>query len=174
MICLLPIGEIQEDAIAIAGETLREVFGVPVRELRPEPLPSEAFDPERNQYHSTSILLKIKRPSQCERLLGIVDVDLYVPGLNFVFGEASPTKGVAIVSLTRLRQEFYGLPPNRGLFLERLKKEAVHEIGHTFGLGHCNNPGCVMSFSNSLIDTDRKSHRLCQQCRRLLSETGGV
>jgi len=100
-----------------------------------------------------------------ERVVGIVDVDLYVPRLNFVFGEADVGSGTAIVSLIRLRQEYYGLSPNPDLFLERATKEIVHELGHTFGLGHCPDNKCVMHFSNSLPDTDLKGPHFCYKCR---------
>jgi len=98
--------------------------------------------------------------------LGIVNHDLYVPELNFVFGEASWK--AAAISLTRLRQEFYHLPENRSLFHQRILTEAVHELGHTYGLGHCENPRCVMFFSNSLMDTDRKGPAFCARCKSKL------
>ncbi|RMD53346.1 MAG: archemetzincin, partial [Nitrospirae bacterium] len=100
-------------------------------------------------------------------------VDLYADGLNFVFGEADILRGVAIISLTRLHQSFYGLPEDRGLFIERALKEAVHELGHLYGLRHCPDPHCVMHFSNSLLDTDKKSYKFCAICRRKLKENIG-
>jgi len=100
-----------------------------------------------------------------ERVVGIADVDLYVPRLSFVFGEADVGSGTAIISLCRLRQEYYGLAPDEALFLERATKEIVHELGHTFGLGHCPNDRCVMHFSNSLADTDLKNAQFCNRCR---------
>jgi archaemetzincin len=98
-----------------------------------------------------------------EKILGIVDHDLYVPELNFVFGEAG--RKAAVISLTRLRQSFYLLTEDQNLFHQRVLTEAVHELGHTFGLGHCGNPKCVMFFSNSLMDTDRKGSEFCPACR---------
>jgi len=130
------------------------------------PLPDDAFDPRRRQYHSSRILSCIRawyQPAHGDRVLGITEADLYVPSLNFVFGEAC-RDGSAIISLLRLRPEFYGEPQNGGLFLERASKEAVHEIGHTLGLGHCTDPGCVMFFSNSIMDTDRKNFTFCKAC----------
>jgi len=100
-----------------------------------------------------------------ERVVGVADVDLYVSRLNFVFGEADVGSGTTIVSLCRLRQEYYGLAPDGVLFLERATKEIVHEVGHTFGLGHCPNNKCVMHFSNSLADTDLKEAHFCDKCR---------
>lgn len=102
------------------------------------------------------------------RILLVVDQDLFVPDLNFVFGEAEIGGPAAIISLTRLRPEFYRLKPDRNVFRERTAKEAVHELGHTFGLVHCRNSSCVMFFSNSLLDTDRKKNDFCSACRRKL------
>jgi archaemetzincin len=74
----------------------------------------------------------------------------------------------AIIALPRLRQSFYGLPEDEALYHERAVKEAVHEMGHTYGLGHCRNRRCVMAFSNSLLDTDAKSRHFCARCHPLL------
>ena len=126
---------------------------------------AQAYNPERKQYLSSRLLEALGGAEKGERVVGIVDVDLYVPRLNFVFGEADVGSGTAIVSLIRLRQEYYGLSPNRDLFLERATKEIVHELGHTFGLGHCPDNKCVMHFSNSLPDTDLKGPHFCYKCR---------
>lgn len=130
------------------------------------PLPNDACDPRRGQYHSSRILSRIRagyQPAHGDRVLGVTEADLYVPSLNFVFGEAG-RDGSAIISLFRLRPEFYGEPRDVGLLLERASKEAVHELGHTLGLGHCTDPGCVMFFSNSIMDTDRKNLTFCKAC----------
>ena len=129
------------------------------------PEPDYAYDHKRKQYLSTAILNAIqgqKEVARYERILGVVDHDLFVPELNFVFGQAS-TKA-AVISLTRLRQTFYHLPEDQTLFHQRILTEAVHELGHTYGLGHCGNPRCVMFFSNSLMDTDRKGSEFCPSC----------
>jgi archaemetzincin len=126
---------------------------------------AQAYNPERKQYFSSKLLASLKKSERDEKVVGIADVDLYVPRLNFVFGEADILSGTAIVSLYRLRQEYYGLAPDEALFMERATKEIVHELGHTFGLGHCPNNKCVMHFSNSLADTDFKEASFCSSCR---------
>ena len=126
---------------------------------------TEAYDPERRQYDSSKLLASLGEAKREGRVVGIADVDLYVPRLNFVFGEADIGAGTAIVSLCRLRQEYYGVDPDEALLLERATKEIVHELGHTFGLEHCPNDKCVMHFSNSLADTDVKEARFCDKCR---------
>ena len=126
---------------------------------------AQAYNPERKQYFSSKLLASLKTSERDERVVSIADVDLYVPRLNYVFGEADIASGTAIVSLYRLRQEYYGLAPDEALFMERATKEIVHELGHTFGLGHCPNNKCVMHFSNSLADTDFKEANFCSSCR---------
>jgi archaemetzincin len=122
----------------------------------------------RNQWNSFKILewLNNFRPSKATRILGILDLDAYSDGFDFVFGEAFYRGRVAAVYLSRLRQEFYGLKPNTWLFYQRLVKEAIHELGHVFGLDHCKKSQCVMYFSTSLIDVDAKGRSFCYSCRK--------
>jgi len=152
--------------IALTGsscEIARDIFQVP----------KEAYNPVRDQYNSSIILSRISEyavKSKEDRVLGITDVDLYVPRMNFVFGEAQYLGKAALISLHRLRPQFYGQPPNRELFKERAVKEAIHEIGHTLGLGHCGNSYCIMFFSLHIGMTDRKEPGFCEGCRRRLSK----
>lgn len=142
-------------------------------------VPEDAYDPIRRQYRSSKILSMIsayRQPVDDERVLGVTDVDLYAPGLNFVFGEAMSWRGPAVISLHRLRPEYYGMPRDDKVFLGRALKEAVHELGHALGLSHCADRRCVMFFSNSILDTDRKGVQLCGLChaRALENLKGGI
>ena len=122
----------------------------------------------RNQLRSSDFLLWILeklKPAKEIKILVISDIDAYSGDLNFVFGEAYKGGRVAAIYLPRLRQEFYGLDTNKLVFHERIVKEAIHELGHTFGLSHCNNQLCVMHFSNSLYDTDIKEIKFCSDCK---------
>ena len=151
-----------------------KIFGHTV-EVTENPLNLEfAYHSEREQYYSSAILGKLPelRSEGCARILGLVDVDLYVPDLNFVFGEADVVEKTAIVSTKRLRPGFWGLPEDESLFWERTLKEAVHELGHTYGLKHCPDKRCVMYFSNALLDTDIKSSSFCENCKRKLMSVG--
>jgi archaemetzincin len=167
LILIVPLGPVDAGTLTALGSALRDVFRLPVKRGRMLQIPPEAYNDERRQYNSSVILDMLKplrSPDVC-RILAVIDADLYVPRLNFVFGMADMESGVAIISLVRLRNEIYGYPPDNRLLFERTVKEAVHELGHTFGRGHCTDSRCVMYFSNSLEDTDRKGPSFCPNCR---------
>jgi archaemetzincin len=169
-ILLVPVGEIDKKVIESLQIDLGKIFNNQVDAEQGMPHPDYAYNKKRNQYLSTAILktlMEQKEYMAYGKVLGVVDQDLYVPELNFVFGEAG--QKVAVISLTRLRQEFYRLPQDQNLYYKRALTEAVHELGHTYGLGHCRNPQCVMFFSNSLMDTDRKGPEFCVECKRRIS-----
>ena len=134
-----------------------------------------AHDAARGQYRSTEILKWLaNRPARPQaRQLAITAEDLFVPVLTFVFGEAQLCGTCAVVSLHRLREEFYGLPPNPALLRARLRKEALHELGHTFGLRHCDDWQCVMSSSHSVERLDLKEE-FCEECAWLAAREAQV
>jgi archaemetzincin len=163
IIAVASVGDaLEEDVLRELRHVLASAFDAEIITATGIPLPSSAYDRTRRQYHSTSILRQLARvkPRRAERLLGVADVDLYVPELNFVFGEADRERGVAIFSLARLRTTGSD-EPARALFLKRAATEAVHELGHTYGLNHCASPRCVMWFSNTLGETDSKGLAFC-------------
>jgi len=164
-ITIKPLGNIADEIMEELKDRVGDSFHCPVEIKVGFSDLARAYDPERKQYFSSKLLASLGKSEGEERVVGIVGVDLYVPRLNFVFGEADIVSGTAIVSLCRLRQEYYGMAPDEALFLERATKEIVHELGHTFGLGHCPNNKCVMHFSNSLADTDVKEVHFCNKCR---------
>jgi archaemetzincin len=138
--------------------------GYHVRRLDATGDPAMAFDSSRNQYHSTRVLVALEESPQADRvarILGIVAFDLYVPGMNFVFGEARCPGRAAVISTYRLKPD----DDDPGLFESRIVKEAVHEIGHMLGLKHCPKSSCVMYFSERIADTDRKRDSFCLECR---------
>lgn len=167
-ISILPLGSLEEPFLAMLSERLQATLGHPVRILPRGSEPGYAFNPRRRQHLSSHILKEIvrKRAKGPGKIIGITDVDLYATGLNFVFGEAHLSGHAAVVSLARLRPSFYGLVDNKELLFRRAVKESVHELGHTYGLAHCSDRGCVMSFSNSIRDVDLKGENFCQSCKR--------
>lgn len=178
-IAILRIGTVDTVVTQSLRTSLCKVFPETVCVVLEEvmPIPQSACNSTRNQYNSSRILAKMSdfmEDYNAERVLGITDVDLYAPRLNFVFGEAECPGIFAIISLSRLNPEFFGQPPNEALLHERSLKEAVHEIGHTLGLRHCRDPKCVMYFSNSLLDTDRKRATFCERCYSLVTKHTSV
>jgi archaemetzincin len=142
-------------------------------------IPEQLFDKQRNQWKSSDMLQWLsdkykefhskERRTTTIKILAICDFDAYSDKLNFVFGEAHLDGRICAIYLARLRQEFYRLKPDKSLFYQRLVKEAIHELGHAFGLSHCKNIKCVMHFSNSLPDTDMKTSHLCHACKGRLA-----
>jgi archaemetzincin len=129
----------------------------------PVEIPPAVYDARRQQYRAEA-LLDLLGGLSGGYLLGLTARDLYADGLNFVFGMADPRHRAAVVSLARL-----GKAADPSAYRARAVKEVVHELGHAVGLAHCEDPRCVMHFSNSLADTDLKSDRLCAPCRARLA-----
>ncbi len=173
-VAIVRVGSVEDKPIAHIEANLPKAFPNATCTIIDEILsiPKVAYNALRRQYHSSSILPEVRALAvkyDIDKALGVTEVDLYVPRLNFVFGEAECPGRAALISLFRLKPEFYGWPSDEALFLERALKEAVHELGHTLGLGHCLNPTCIMFFSNSIIDTDNKRLSFCKRCRILLT-----
>jgi archaemetzincin len=153
----------------------------PIARLAPLVIPENAYQPSRGQFQSVELLKALAQaaPVDTARLLGVTEVDLAIPVLSFLFGQAQLDGAIALMSLCRLRQEFYGLPPDEELLRTRAVKEALHELGHTFGLTHCEQAECVMSLATHIGLVDRKSDRYCARCgahlaRRLAVRSGEV
>jgi len=130
---------------------------------------SEFYDPMRRQYDANSILMEIDgfMADKYIKKVGLFRVDLFIPILTYIFGQATLNGKTAIASLYRLRNEQYGMPKNEELLIERFKKVIIHEIGHTFGLVHCHNPICVMRSSTYVEDIDQKGLKLCNACKKI-------
>jgi len=156
---LVPVGRVSPADIDDLARGLSD-RGLQVTILTEREVPREAYDARRRQYRAET-LLELVRSEAGDRVLAVTAVDLYADGFNFVFGLAESPGNAALVSLYRLRAG------GDARFLhERALKEAVHELGHTFGLLHCPNARCVMHFSNCLEDTDQKGTSFCRRCVR--------
>jgi archaemetzincin len=164
LIAIAPVGTVEPRALERLTPVLHDAFAAEVVVTPAVPLAERAWNAARRQHLSTAILddLARLRRDEWERLLGICDVDLYVPELNFVFGEAARARRVAVFSLWRLRSSGTGARAQQ-LFERRAATEAIHELGHTYGLDHCDDPRCVMWFSNTLAETDHKGTAFCSR-----------
>lgn len=169
-ILLVPVGSVRTEVCNWLAEALPSVFDCTCRTAPSLPHPEFAWNARRKQY-SAEIVLTHVDPGEKFLALAIADLDLYVPDLNFVFGLAQRGARRAVIALPRLRPSFYGMPNDTILFRQRVVKEAVHELGHLFGLGHCDDRRCVMAFSNRLADTDFKIGTFCKQCEKQLQHS---
>lgn len=165
-IALIPIGAMKSKVADFLSYSLPEILHVSCRILKEDIDLEPFYSGDRKQYHSTEILRQLLNfgTESEHHILGIMDEDLYIPILTFVFGEAQLNGRCALISGYRLHQEFYGLPEDESIYLQRCEKEAVHELGHTMGLKHCDNFECVMRFSTSIADIDIKRNVFCPSC----------
>ena len=166
IISLVPLGRIERRHLEPLAEGLTRQLRAACLIEPDGPNGEFAYNPVRGQYHSTAVLKRLLQEPHGEswRVLGVTDFDLYIPILTFVFGEAQLGNTGALVSTHRLRPEFYGMPKDPELLQERLLKEAIHELGHTFGLAHCPDYLCVMSASHSVERIDLKQADFCATC----------
>jgi archaemetzincin len=172
---LVPIfcGTARELLGPLAAE-LAEVFGARIEQHPPAFDPELAFDASRGQYNSRVLLAKLleQQTQAGDRVLGVAGVDLFIPVLTYVFGEAQLDGPAAVVSTYRLDNQIYGLPADPERLLQRLCKEAIHELGHTYNLLHCHRHPCVMTSSTYVDGIDQKSGRFCDACRQRLRQAG--
>jgi archaemetzincin len=177
---LQPLGDAEPDVLESICPALHEAFGVSVR-VRSTPFSIDPFyNEQRGQYNSTAILQQLgnllsvqsgdsgSHPNNEVCIVGVTRRDLFIPILTYVFGEAALGGNVAAVSYHRFRNELYGLSPNKHLMIERLRKVAVHELGHTLGLVHCAFQGCVMRAASYVEELDLKGHEFCPSCSHAL------
>ncbi|MCL4511781.1 MAG: archaemetzincin family Zn-dependent metalloprotease [Bacteroidetes bacterium] len=170
-ILIVEITPADRSLLAPLVQPLRKTFSQSVEVTQAQPLDgSFALNVSRNQYGSTPILSALLEKFEDfeGRILGVTSGDLFVPVLTYVFGEAQLNGKAAVVSSHRLRDEFYGLQPNKQLLQLRLLKESIHELGHTFGLLHCKDYLCVMHSSTGVEEIDVKTEKLCADCKEKL------
>ncbi|MEO8372664.1 MAG: archaemetzincin [Candidatus Solibacter sp.] len=157
--------DVERAALQAVTARVENEFGGPVRNMELGSI-DFAYDAERKQYGSIPVLDMLLRqcPADASKLLAVTARDLFIPVLTFVFGQAQLGGRVGVVSLARLRQEFYGLPGDREIFLARTHKEVLHETGHLFGLVHCAERNCAMSLATTVRQIDMKDDAFCAAC----------
>jgi archaemetzincin len=171
IILISPIGELSTELIeGIAGE-IRRVFGLSTETGSVLEDLSFALDQNRQQYNSTLILgqLSANAPSRAAKVLAVTQVDLFIPILTHVYGEAQLGGIASIVSTFRLNEggSAVNIPQK---YIDRIVKEAIHELGHTFNLRHCPEEACIMHYCRNEEDVDRKSDQLCRYCKIMLGD----
>jgi archaemetzincin len=166
-----PLGPVPRALLEDVGAALKAVFGAPSDLGIGQGRPTYAFNKDRAQYHSAAVLRRLAQIPGRQAgipILGVAEVDLFIPDVPFVFGEADRDALVAVVSLARLQVAGDGPPIDPKKLKHRLQAEAVHEAGHLLGLSHCADHRCAMFLSHSSADADRKNPGLCTSCREAL------
>jgi archaemetzincin len=167
LVHLLPVGKVEVSLLRDLRAKIPRCLHVDCEIFPANFDPAPSYHAERQQYHSSEILQRMQalvRPRDW-RVLAVADVDLYIPILKYVFGEAQMGGPCALVSIHRLRQEFYGLDRDDDLLSQRLLKESVHELGHTLDLHHCQDYRCMMASSHSVEWIDLRENMFCDSCR---------
>ena len=168
-VALVALGPLPKDLLAATGHELERVFQVPIATLAPQGRPDYSRNESRSQYHSTAILRRLAHSvTGGVPVIGLTDVDLFVPDAPFVFGEADRDAHAAVVSAARLRHGPEGKEVDPEQLRRRVLVETVHELGHLLGLSHCADQRCAMFLSHRPSDADRKGPGLCGACRAAL------
>lgn len=169
-ITLISFGFFEQDFLEQIAKAVQAEFDftVNIREGRIEL--GEYYDPARRQYNGNTLISIVDSMTfpESNKILGLFNVDLFIPILTYIFGQAYLNGKSGIASIYRLSNERYGMPKDEQILLDRTKKEVIHELGHTFGLIHCDNPICVMRSSTYLEDVDQKRQNLCHNCKTKL------
>jgi len=171
LVDIVPIGDVPAQVKREASAGLRSVYDCDVTVQDAQPIPEGAFDRNRSQYRAEEFIELTSRVGSGEKNIGITGEDLYYRRRNYVFGLAYLNGNGSVVSTYRLQTSSDGgitSKPQTEVFADRVRKEIVHEIGHTFGLEHCDNERCVMSFSPTVREVDKKEETLCGSCNRTL------
>jgi len=165
---IVPINAIDSAFLQRLGLCLEERFLYHVAVERALAVPRSAVNSARQQMFASTLTAKVLRqyPDDGGLLLAITDFDLYKTSHRFVFGDADEQRRVALISLHRLRSDFYGEEPDDNVLFQRTLKECVHELGHAVGLKHCYNARCAMYYSNSIFETDNKMSHFCDVCEK--------
>ncbi len=171
IILISPVGDLSTELLAAIGGEIERVFGFATATESVLPDLSFALDQNRNQHHSTMILEQLAAiaPAEAIRVIGIAQVDLFIPILTHVYGEAQLGGVACVVSTFRLNEGRSGMNISNK-YIGRIVKEAVHELGHTFNLRHCPEESCIMHYCRNEEDVDRKSDELCRYCKIMLGD----
>lgn len=167
---LISFGYFEKDFLSGLSSSIQSEFRTTVSLWENHTDLIEYYNPARRQYDGNQLLKKVSSLSKVENVktIGLFDVDLYIPILTYIFGQAMLNGTAGIASMYRLSNQRYGMKPDQQLLFERFKKEVIHELGHTLGLIHCINPACVMRSSTYVEDIDQKGASLCQHCKEEL------
>jgi len=169
-ITLISFGYFEKGLLEMIVNDVEREFSVPVKIREGYMALSEHYDLTRKQYNGNELLKVVdsRFATDTTKTLGLFNIDLFIPILTYIFGQAFLNGRSGIASIYRLSNERYGIKKDQTVFVDRIRKEVIHELGHTFGLIHCSNPSCVMRSSTYVEDIDQKEHLLCHKCKEEL------
>nr|MBN2276673.1 hypothetical protein [candidate division Zixibacteria bacterium] len=170
-IVVVPLGDVDFMMVNRLATSIGPIFGRSVDILKGMKIPEEAYNVIRSQHYASIILAKLERvkANSRELILGVCEEDIYLPDEPFVLGYSDIVLGTAVISLFKLRQEFYGLPENDMKVYDRLFKQSIHQLSHLFEIPSCRNPKCINYYSQDMLDIDRKGEKFCDICQRRLT-----
>jgi len=171
-IYIIPIGDVDEKYLTALVPKLETRFTTKVHvDLgKRMPRPDYAYNPDAKKYVAMYILTEMKKldfPANA-KILGVANVGLFIPGsdLQFLFGQALRGRAAIISTLHMDPNSYVGGKPDDDLLIQRMEKEAVHELGHVFGLDNVNTPECVMYLPRDVRGLDRKTDSFCSECQK--------
>lgn len=164
---LVSYGQFEKEFLEKTVHDVEIEFGMPVQLSSEYTDLSAFFDPARRQYDANQLvkLLDSNSAFKALKVIGLFQVDLFIPILTYIFGQAIFKGRTGVASVYRLRNEQYGLPGDKTLLYERFRKVIIHELGHTFGLIHCHVPSCVMRSTSYVEEVDQKKQHFCNKCK---------
>ena len=164
---MVSYGQFEKEFLEKIAHDVEIEFGLPVHVSAGYADLSAFFDPARRQYDANQLvkLLDSNTAFKALKIMGLFQIDLFIPILTYIFGQAIFKGKAGVASIYRLKNEQYGLPANKTLLSERFRKVVIHELGHTFGLIHCHVPSCVMRSTSYVEEIDQKKHHFCSKCK---------
>lgn len=172
-ISLVSFGHFEQQLLDRIADNVSHEIRMPIKTKEGHIDLSDYYDPSRRQYNGNNLLKDVETIYSPDSLktIGLFNVDLFIPILTYIFGQAYLNGNTGIVSAFRLNNERYGIVTDDKVIIDRLIKEVIHELGHTFGLIHCHTPTCVMRSSTYVEDLDLKNSSFCLTCQNELQKS---
>jgi len=175
-LALQPLGKVDDKLLALMSRFVETAYASSCKVIKPLDLPSTAYDPTRKQYRADKLLsfLRDNSPAGALKVIGLTEEDIYTSRMNFIFGLADLRGQFCVVSTCRLHESFWRKPEKQSLLYRRALKVLYHELGHTFGIPHCNKLSCAMCYHNSVPELDASYVWFCPECTRQLQKRLGT
>ncbi len=168
IIAIQPLGEVKQERIDIVKKGLEAAFGLKVETIEAKPLPKEAWYEPRSRYRAEKLLTFLDEKSEAKYriVIGLTSKDISTTKDEHedwgIFGLGELDGRVCLVSTFRLNAR----GADEAKLRERMRKVAIHEVGHVMGLPHCPTKGCVMrDAESSILTVDEETGEFCEKCK---------